>query len=84
MKVVVSDTSPIRALSHLDRLELLASLLGEVIVPPAVAEELLRPKAPLPPLDVRTMAGIGVTPREGSNGTNWIVERPRRSQSRWN
>lgn len=36
MSIVVSDTSPIRALSHLGRLDLLAYLFQEVVVPPAV------------------------------------------------
>ncbi len=38
--IVVSDTSPIRALSHLGRLELLNELYGDVVVPPAVQTEL--------------------------------------------
>ena len=40
MAVVVSDTSPIRALSHLGRVDLLRELFGTVLVPPAVDEEL--------------------------------------------
>jgi predicted nucleic acid-binding protein len=40
MSIVVSDTSPIRALDHLGLLGLLATLYGRVIVPPAVADEL--------------------------------------------
>lgn len=40
MAVVVSDTSPLRALAHLDLLELLPRLFGRVFVPPAVAGEL--------------------------------------------
>ena len=43
MAVVVSDTSPIRALAFLKRLDLLAELFGTVLIPPAVAEELERP-----------------------------------------
>jgi uncharacterized protein len=46
---VVSDTSPIRALSHLHRLDLPA-LFENVLVPPAVAHELENPKTRLPPL----------------------------------
>jgi predicted nucleic acid-binding protein len=41
--VVVSDTSPIRCLDHLGLLEILPSLFGEVLIPPAVAEELREP-----------------------------------------
>jgi hypothetical protein len=40
--VVVSDTSPIRALEFLDRLDLLRILFGSILVPPAVAAELTR------------------------------------------
>ena len=43
MVVVVSDTSPIRALAHLELLHVLNGLFGAVHVPPAVAEELLHP-----------------------------------------
>jgi uncharacterized protein len=75
LRVVVSDTSLIRALSHLDRLDLLAALLGEVIVPPAVAGELLRPRAPLPPLDVGTMAGVRVVSSEDQRAVNELIER---------
>jgi predicted nucleic acid-binding protein len=44
--VTVSNTSPIRALAHLELLHLLELLFGEVLIPEAVADELLRP-APL-------------------------------------
>lgn len=44
MTVVVSDTSPIRALNHLGLLWLLERIFGVVYVPPAVAEELLHPR----------------------------------------
>ena len=48
--IVVSDTSPIRALAHLDQLELLRTLFQQVLVPPAVADELERPTSKLPPI----------------------------------
>jgi uncharacterized protein len=50
--IVVSDTSPIRALAHLGLVPLLADLFGTVFVPPAVGSELLSPPAPLPRVDV--------------------------------
>jgi predicted nucleic acid-binding protein len=50
--IVVSDTSPIRALAHLDHLPLLEKLFHEVLIPPAVSEELERPKSTLPPLSL--------------------------------
>ena len=42
MSVVVSDTSPIRALAHLELLPLLGELYDEVAIPPAVFNELTR------------------------------------------
>lgn len=42
MSVVVSDTSPIRALAHLDLLPLLGELYDEVVIPPAIFDELAR------------------------------------------
>ena len=42
MSVVISDTSPIRALSQLDLLSLLSDLYADVFIPSAVAEELAR------------------------------------------
>lgn len=53
MSVVVSDTSPIRVLSHLGRMELLQSVFGKVFVPPAVIAELAKTSKRLPALDVR-------------------------------
>ncbi|HLQ43131.1 MAG TPA: hypothetical protein VK137_00260, partial [Planctomycetaceae bacterium] len=43
MTIVVSDTSPIRALEFVVCLELLAKLFRRVVVPPAVAHELRNP-----------------------------------------
>ena len=50
--IVVSDTSPIRALAHLGRLDLLASLFNEVLVPPAVVTELKVARRLLPALEI--------------------------------
>lgn len=55
MSLVVSDTSPIRALHHLGLLELLPKLFGQIMVPPAVAEELRAIRARFHPIDI---AGI--------------------------
>ena len=46
--IVVSDTSPITALLKVGRIELLHSLFGRVIIPPAVEFELLRDHSILP------------------------------------
>lgn len=40
MLVVVSDTSPLRCLAHLGQLRLIEGLFAEVVIPPAVANEL--------------------------------------------
>lgn len=60
MTVVVSDTSPLRALDHLKLTWLLQSLYGEVLIPPAVAQELQDPASALPPLDWRSVPGVTV------------------------
>lgn len=44
MSIVVSDTSPIRALAHVHQVELLQRLFGEVLIPPAVVRELSAPR----------------------------------------
>jgi uncharacterized protein len=46
--IVVSDTSPITALLTIGAAELLAQLFQEVVIPPAVRDELLRSHARLP------------------------------------
>lgn len=57
MTVVVSDTSAITALVQIGRESLLGSLYGEVLVPPAVHEELRRTHSVLPEF-VRVVAVI--------------------------
>jgi predicted nucleic acid-binding protein len=42
MPIVVSDTSPLRALAHLDLTLLLGLLFDRVLIPPAVSDELGR------------------------------------------
>lgn len=46
--LVVSDTSPIRALSAIGRLDVLPKLYGSVLIPPAVEAELAVPVKGLP------------------------------------
>jgi predicted nucleic acid-binding protein len=46
--IVVSDTSPLTALLTVGRAELLRDLFGEVVIPPAVRDELIRHHAALP------------------------------------
>jgi predicted nucleic acid-binding protein len=65
MTVVVSDTSPIRALDFLKLTFLLKELYGDVLVPPGVATELSDPNAALPPLDWEAIPGLRVqVPRD--------------------
>jgi predicted nucleic acid-binding protein len=60
MPLVVSDTSPIRALAHLGLLDLLPALYGPILAPPAVAQELLRPRTTLPVVDLSLVPFIRV------------------------
>ena len=60
LSIIVSDTSPIRALAHLDHLEVLSLLFGEVFVPPAVVEELEQPRRRFAPIAVRSLPYIRV------------------------
>ena len=47
--IVVSDTSPILNLARISRLELLPLLYRQVLIPPAVFQELTASKRDLPP-----------------------------------
>ena len=51
--IVVSDTSPITALLTIGAAELLAQLFGEVVIPAAVRDELLRSHLLLPTAKLR-------------------------------
>lgn len=62
MSIVVSDTSPIRALAHLGHVDLLQALFVEVLIPPAVVAELERPRSKLPPISVQPFRFIRITP----------------------
>ena len=63
LPIVVSDTSPIRALAHLDLLVVLEVIFGHVVVPPAVDTELLQPPLGLPRVDVRTLSFVRIRAR---------------------
>jgi predicted nucleic acid-binding protein len=54
--VVVSDTSPLLALGHLNQLDLLGIIHKDVVVPPAVAAEALQFRPGLPTVDVSQLA----------------------------
>lgn len=60
MPVVVSDTSPLRALAHLGRLDLLSALFGEVLVPPSDVAELEQPRPRFAPVAIRALSFVRV------------------------
>jgi hypothetical protein len=60
LDVIVSDTSPLRALAHLDLLDLIRQLFGEVLVPPAVVKELGTPPSGLVVVDVQQVPFLRV------------------------
>ena len=56
----MSDTSPIRALAHLDPLAVLETLFDQIVVPPAVDTELLHPPVGLPQVNVRKLVFVEI------------------------
>src|ERR1022692_2534997 len=56
MSIVVSDTSPIRALHFIGQIHLLHRIFGGVLVPPVVARELAEPRRPFESIDVSALA----------------------------
>jgi predicted nucleic acid-binding protein len=58
--IVVSDSSPIRALNHLGLLSLCRDLYGSVIVPKAVEEELRRPTNTCPAIEIAGVPGFEI------------------------
>lgn len=74
MVIVVSDTSPVRALAQLDNLELLRDLFGQVLVPPAVEKELLHPPSRLMAVDVGQLAFVEVRAPRDHDQVNRLLE----------
>lgn len=60
MIIVVSDTSPIRALDFINQLPLLNSMFGRVLVPPMVAYELRNPSTALRSIDITKLDYVDV------------------------
>jgi predicted nucleic acid-binding protein len=52
--IVVADSSPLNYLILIEQIQVLEVLYGQVIIPPAVQDEILSADAPVP---VRTMDG---------------------------
>lgn len=44
--IIISDTTPLRYLIQIEKVDILEKLFGKVIIPEKVAEELQRPKTP--------------------------------------
>jgi uncharacterized protein len=74
VSIVVSDTSPIRALTHLGLLELLHVLFAEVFVPPAVIEELSRPGIKFKPISLCKIPFIRVKSVGNSSLVSQLLE----------
>lgn len=74
MAVVVSDTSPLRALAQLGLLDLLQVLFGQVLVPPAVAQELRRPPGGLPVIDVGQMPFVLLQAPQNQMQVNQLLQ----------
>lgn len=74
MVVVVSDTSPIRALAHLSRTELLRDLYGTVLIPPGVADELNQPSTGGPVVNVDTIPYLQVREPGDRNAVNRFLQ----------
>lgn len=65
MVIVVSDTSPIRALAHLDLLDVLGRIFSAVLIPPAVEQELRHPPRQYAAVDLARYSFIHVqAPRD--------------------
>lgn len=60
--IVISDTSPVLNLSLIGRLDLLVSLYEQVLIPPAVYQELMRSDAGPPLIDRASCAWLVVEP----------------------
>jgi len=66
LTVVVSDTSPIRALEWIGRMGLIEHLYGQVVVPPAVRDELMQSSTRCRPIDVSVFPFIEVREPTGA------------------
>ena len=67
MPVVASDTSPLRALAHLESMGWLEVLFQRVVLPPAVANELAYPPLAYQKVDVSLWSYLEVRPPENAS-----------------
>lgn len=79
--IVVSDTSPLRALAHLKRMDLLCSVFQKVLVPFAVATELRSPPSSFIPVDVIAYPFVEVQEPIDSAGVHALLGRIDRGEA---
>jgi predicted nucleic acid-binding protein len=60
VSVVISDTSPLRALAHLGLLHLVPAIFDDVLIPPAVLHELENPAGQSAPVQLEALKGVRV------------------------
>ncbi len=81
MPIVVSDTSHLRALEFVDHLELLSQLFQEVIIPPAVADELREPARRFRAVDVARFPFLRVVVPQSLGEVNRLLSALDRGES---
>ena len=81
MAVIVSDTSPIRTLCHLGRIDWLQSLFSEVFIPPAVVSELEHPASRLAPILVSAISHLRVRAPNSQGRVNELLSSLDRGES---
>ena len=82
--IVVSDTSPIRALAFLEQLTVLERLFGTVVIPPAVVDELANPARLAPgesPVELSRFAFIEVRIPAGQTRVEELADELDRGES---
>jgi hypothetical protein len=72
--LVVSDTSPIRALEFLGILPVLGKMYGSVVVPPTVQSELESPRPRFAPIDLRRFDFIEVRAPRDVNQVKFFLQ----------
>lgn len=72
--IVVSDTSPVRALYHLGQLELLKHFFGEILIPPAVDRELRSASSRFPRVNSDEFDFIRVQPPQNQEQARRFLE----------
>jgi len=79
--IIVSDTSPIRALGFLGLLPVLSELFERVLVPPAVQAELLRSDARFSAIDLSSYGFVEVCAPQDANRVEEFLQMLDRGES---